>query len=1111
MRDGMKTTRVAALLFIVFAACAILTQCSFQELFPSSSAATAPQPLAITDGDNPPPGGQVAIGWGEMPLTPKWGMEESDANPFVKREGDSYDYYKAVPAPDGGIYVFVSGQMVSASTANVYVEHYDKDLNYVTSPDLGLYLLGFSAYAEQHKLHIFDVMKSGENYYLAFVCWDHSPNTLYLIKYDKDLKPIYGPVFIDFGDCPALVEANGNIYILYYQKYMEAGAKARTPVIFRMTVVERMHKIDGIDRYFIHKTEREILPLQVDNGAFYNIYPSVAYNAGRKEFCVVYNSIKEKYVWGDHCAQLFDENWQKKGAMVNISTLARNIGKNEKPTSVIPSVTVSGGNYIFFLDGHFGYNMPNSPKTIESACLLKADKDLKYLSGRPLYAKMQQANGSVLARKINSCDVFNYDGGLAAIAVLASGASVLYKLDNNLNVQSATLLTGGIPRKADLFVNVDAIEKYPPKGLLGCQQMLRIPVDNRGMKDGRTPTVELYYGGQKVASGTVKGNAQFGRRKFVELTWTVPDNLQQQEIDLQVKVDPEEKIDEYTRANNVINFKMPVWDKGMARGYLCDGSIGVIDWMPLGGAKATLTAPGYSATATADKTGYYEFDRVPFGNYHIKIEKAGYNSFEADRQLKKVFPVLTFRDLLDSHGKFEIEVKPANAAAGCTVLLSSDRFQDIDAEKVGGKYVAEVPAGNYRVKVTAPGFLPYENTEVQIHLGQTTSLSVTMEEATLSIVSGFVCDEYGDPIANVSVTFTQKGWQAGDNDIPSYTVQADANGNFQVELTGYDRQTESYVDTDGKTKTRIIRGDKVKGSVSWNLSATGPNNLKYSDTFIGRTGYEEYCEIYVCEPDAVPQKTGVINAYVPWTAKSDFPGYMLYPELHASAWYGLFATGVTADYNPKKNELITLYVGMQGMAYEAHAVSGKFSSVSEPKSTGWKKWGTYAWRVGSKLWKLKSTMDEPPDTGNKVPSMSETFCSVLKENLGKTLFIPGVDEHMTSVRVDLVQVLGRTGDNKDQALWDNKDQWYSHTADDDDNPNTHLVEFRMPKGLKRNQVQVVVYLKIQKLLPDGTPDGLVPFYLNQYIKLVWYPDSNSLKAYYETEYNYLKITGLNFE
>jgi hypothetical protein len=622
----------------------------------------------------------------------------------------------------------------------------------------------------------------------------------------------------------------------------------------------------------------------------------------------------------------------------------------------------------------------------------------------------------------------------------------------------------------------------------------------------------LFYNNQKVASGSVKGNVPFGRRKYVELTWTVPDNLQQQEIDLQLKLDPAGKIDEYSEANNVINFKMPVWDKGTVRGYLCNSSLGVIDWFPLQGAKITVTAPGFTATATADKIGYYEIDRVPFGTYHIKLEKDGFNALEADRSLRKQFPVVTFRDTLNNHGTISVEVKPANAAANCEILFSCDKYENIDPEKVNGKYVVDVPVGKYSVKIQAPGFLPYKQENIQVNLGQTTPLSITLEEATSSIVHGTVCDEYGDPVPNIGVTFTQRNWQDGDANIPRYTVQADASGNFQIELTGYERKVVSYEDADGKTKTRIERGDKMKGAVNWTVTATGPNNFKYTDSFIGRTGYDEYCEIFFCTPDAAPKKTGVINAYVTWTASSNFPGYMTYPELNAYAWYGLFATGVTADYNPKKNELITLYVGMQGLAYEAHAVSGKFSSVSEPKCTGWKKWGIYAWRVGTRLLKLKNTMDDEPDPGIEVPTISETFCDVLKENIGKTLFVPGVDDHLTSMRVDLIQVVGRTGDNKDKALWEKKEQWFSHSSPDDDCPNTHLNEYRLPKGFFRNQVKVVVYAKVQKLLPDGhTPDGLVPFYLNQYIKLVWFPDSNELKAYYETEYNYLKITGLSFE
>ena len=54
--------------------------------------------------------------------------------------------------------------------------------------------------------------------------------------------------------------------------------------------------------------------------------------------------------------------------------------------------------------------------------------------------------------------------------------------------------------------------------------------------------------------------------------------------------------------------------------------------------------------------------------------------------------------------------------------------------------------------------------------------------------------------------------------------------------------------------------------------------------------------------------------------------------------------------------------------------------------------------------------------------------------------------------------------------------------------------------------------KLQKLLLDGrTPDGLVPFYTCQYIKLEWNPSNNTLRATYEAEYKYLQTVGLTFE
>lgn len=1052
--------------------------------------------------------------WAGMPLLPRYAMEEADANAYTRPEDNTYDFFKAVPAPDGGIYLFVSAHTVGTSNCNIYVEHYDRDFNFVTSPDLGLHLLGFPPYVERHRVHLFGVIKSGENYFLAFTCWDRRTSTILLMKYDRDLKPLYKrPVFLDYGRAPALVEGGDRLHLLYLQNYKDQNKKNRIG-IFRMEIYEENRRFEDKDNFIVHRLEKEMLPLEYDAASVGLVFPSAVYDPQQKEYCLVYSMIMKREIWGKHFAQMFDENWQKKGAPVSLFDRARQMGMLDRIDSIIPCVALRDGKYYFFTDGVLPLHKTGIPKFIRTAALLKADGALAHLAGKVLFCKMKNKADKIDTGRMSSCDLVSLEGGLAAVSAIGYGAAIC-RFDADLNVTSAAVLTGGIPKKADLLVNASDIEKYPPRGILGCEQLIRVPVDNRGMRFTPQPvSVEMYYGNDKVGTAQIPRNLRFARRSYAEIKWTVPDNIQQQEIELRFKVDPDNTADDAFPGNNEFTIKMPVWDKGMVRGYLSDGSLSVIDWMPLDGAKVSLTAPGFGAEAVADARGYYEFDRVPFGNYHIKIQKDGYNPLEQDRELLKRFPVVTMRDSLNNHGRFEVTVQPPNAVNNqCEVLLTGGKFTDIDAEAIGGgKYAADVPAGKYRVRITSPGFLPCENTDAQVNLGQTTSLTVTLEEATFSIVRGYVCDEYGDPIVNAEVTFKQKGWQDGESERPAYTAHSDEVGNFRVELTGYEKKTVQYEDTDGKTKTRIERGDKVKGRVSWAVNASGSTGPKYSDEFSGRTGYEEYCEIALCEPDQAPRKVGALNGWVPWTAKADFPGFMLYPELHAGAWYGIYAMGIGSDYNPKKDEMLTLSLAVQGLAYEMHAVSGKFSSMSEPKSTGWKKWGTYAWRVGSRLWKLKNYLEDEPQDSNEVPTVFEELFETIKQNIGKTLFIPGVDKHSTSVRVDLIRVVSTSGDDKGEVLWSDDQQWYSHSSPDDEYPNSHLREFRLPRGINRKKAVVEVYVKIQKLLLDGrTPDGLVPFYTNQYIKMVFNPGNGDLKAYYEAEYNYLKITGLSFE
>gem|GEM_PF-5633574 len=1123
MKNVSKFSRTILLFFVLLGVLAAAPNCSLTEVVSSVDDGqddVAGKPLFAIGNEKGKPTGEdadiIAPGWKDFPIVPEWGYDAFQKSPFERlgSEEGGADYFKAIPAPDGGIYLFISGLVVSSSNGNIYVEHYDKDLNFITSPDLGLHLLGFPPYVEKHSLALFDVLKDGENYYLAFDCWDHK-HAVFLMKYDKDLKPLYRrPVFIDYGCSPALVKANSRIYVLYAYKYRDAKKKTRHG-IFKMTVVETQHKIDGEERFFAHRIHREMLPLDTPKDALYPTAPHVVYNPAQKEFCLIYNAIKREYLWGDHIAQIFDANWKKKGPAVNLYDYFSEFREKERHDSVIPAVALHNGRYIFSTDGQFKFRKKGIPKEINSVAIIKCDKGLKKIAVRPIYGKMLEQNGRTKTLGLGASHIFNYGDGLAVIGSAAFGGALLYKLDGDLNVKSATVLKGGIPRKSDLFVNPCEIEKYPPRGILGCSQLLRIPVDNRGLATAKKCNIEMYYQNKKVASGSIDSIIHFSHRVTAELKWTVPEKVQTKEIEVQIKLDPEKRNEEFTRANNTISVKLPVWDKGMVRGYVQDGSLGVIDWLPLESAKVTLTAPGYSKTSTTDRRGYYEFDRVPFGNYHVKIEKAGYNAVEDDRKLSKAIPVATVGDKLDNHGRFEVEVKPAKALKRCEVMLSGGKFSNIDAERgESGKFVADVPAGKYKVKIKSPGYVPCQNTDVQINLGRTTSIAVTLEEATYSIVSGRVCDMYGDPVPNTTITFRQAGWGNDDNaPQPQYATTSDETGKFTITLTGYRRKTVRYKDSNNKWRTKIERGDAIKGTVSWKISAVAPGKPAFSQQFSARAGYEETCNIYLCDPKDAPKNIGIINVYVPWTAEAHFPGFMNYPSMNAYAWYGIFAAGLRVDYNPKKDEILSLYTGVQGLAYEMHAVSGKITvkKKSSPRK-GWKKWGKTAVKVGRKLIKLKKTLEDEPESSNEVPTAFDTAFKTLRQNLGPTLFIPGVDKHKTSVRVDLIQIIGTDKNNKGRVLWSTKKQWFSHDSHDDEFPNSHIKEFKVPKGINRKKVKIVVYLKLQKLSLDGaSPTGPVPFYTNQHIKIIWNPGNNKMNAHYVPEYEYLGITGLSFD
>ena len=187
-----------------------------------------------------------------------------------------------------------------------------------------------------------------------------------------------------------------------------------------------------------------------------------------------------------------------------------------------------------------------------------------------------------------------------------------------------------------------------------------------------------------------------------------------------------------------------------------------------------------------------------------------------------------------------MEVKPEQAAKKCVVLLSSGRFQDIDAEKTeDGKYAPTCPRGITASRSPRRDFLPYEIPKAQISLGQTNSTTIHDGRGDVRRRRGAGvrllrrCNRQRDD--KIRAERLGQGRPAA----PTYTATSDAAGKFKVSLTGYKKKIRplSGQRREVADQNRTRRQDDRLSIVVDTRRSVG--QAAFDDTLSFRAGFEE--------------------------------------------------------------------------------------------------------------------------------------------------------------------------------------------------------------------------------------------------------------------------------
>jgi hypothetical protein len=132
------------------------------------------------------------------------------------------------------------------------------------------------------------------------------------------------------------------------------------------------------------------------------------------------------------------------------------------------------------------------------------------------------------------------------------------------------------------------------------------------------------------------------------------------------------------------------------------------NWLPITGAKVTLSSKETSIERITNETGSIEF-KVPTANYTIRVSKEGYLSHEESLEISVPSTIMRTIQLYPSFRLIlEIKNEAGKPISDVNITLASDVGNFSKTTNAAGIAEFEIPRVNYTLTVSKKGYLPYE-------------------------------------------------------------------------------------------------------------------------------------------------------------------------------------------------------------------------------------------------------------------------------------------------------------------------------------------------------------------------------------------------------------------
>ncbi|MBN1192865.1 MAG: carboxypeptidase regulatory-like domain-containing protein [Coriobacteriia bacterium] len=647
-----------------------------------------------------------------------------------------------------------------------------------------------------------------------------------------------------------------------------------------------------------------------------------------------------------------------------------------------------------------------------------------------------------------------------------------------------TVLEGGQPVLADVLPELNAFRTVPNKAICGAQAVFEGAVLNRGSRIARDVTVTVSVDGKELDTIEL-GSIEEGQRRSFAQGWQVPPDLEAEQVEVVYEVHTE--TEQYTVDNDSASFEAEVRQKGVVFGRVYDVSRGRDpEAGPLPGLPGARVRIG-DRTVLTGSSGEFTVEDIEFGEYEVEITKEGYNPKATTIELTRTRPLRGLSVQLDDHGTLTLVVTDEAGAPlpGVDVWLQGYNRHDVTGEN--GTLTYSLSKGDYAFALQKRGYYAVPLQEATVILGEESSASVTMREATTAFVTGRVTDKYGRPIPGATLVVRNS-----KNEVVAQPA-LDAEGRFaELELTAKPSQTYRFEAAgNGLTTTELLDvmgGDRSSIGI---VLAPERGDLRL------RQAVEGYCS---------------------WMISAGFPGFMEIAAADMFVWYGNYTISVSTTHFTGTDELGGVDVSIEADNYESHATQTEidFSSMADDpmelyETEDFEGEGIEAW---GKL--FENLVDEHTEDlieiGEGIVDNVEAWVTgegndyvitgqgpellTWKEATGDLLILPdyhsddpekymqnqfdqipldfsiplvfaGSSSQITDVRVDRVDVMNtETGDV--YTLSDSV--WYSHEGTGDiPHRNAKHFDFNTP-DVEIGKVKVFVWITIQKY-SQGAPHG----------------------------------------